>query len=180
MADIPPAKADDGSDALLREAADKMSLMEVVAKYCRAIDRRDYDLLREVYHPDAIDDHGGFFKGGIDDLIRSCRENLGIYSQTTHAISNGVFVVDGDMAEGETYVLSTHILQADPSKPVVIAARYLDRFERREGTWRIIYRTYVSDWSNLDEDHDPQGAKGRTDREDLSYRALPLLAALAG
>jgi hypothetical protein len=155
--------------------ADKQELYEVLLRYCRAIDRQEYELLRTVFHPDGIDDHGGLFSGGVDDLIASCKSGLAGYSITTHAITNAFFKVAGSYAEGETYVLANHITREPTPKIVTMSARYLDRFEKRNVEWRIIYRTYVLDWTNLPS-WDPQGAKGQTDRSDLSYRALPMFA----
>ena len=38
----------------LEVAADKMAIMDVVYKYCRAIDRLDRELLESVFHEDSI------------------------------------------------------------------------------------------------------------------------------
>ena len=39
---------------------DKWEIEKVLARYCRAIDRTDMELLKSVYHPDGIDNHGVF------------------------------------------------------------------------------------------------------------------------
>nr|WP_213245328.1 nuclear transport factor 2 family protein [Gordonia pseudamarae] len=39
----------------LRDLLDRQAICDVVARYCRAIDRRDFDLLRTCYHPGAVD-----------------------------------------------------------------------------------------------------------------------------
>ncbi len=156
--------------------ADKQELHEVIMRYCRAIDRKEYDLLRTVYHPDAIDAHGDYFHGDVEALIENCRKSLDIYSITTHAITNAYFKVEGDYAEGETYVLATHLTREEPVDTIVMSARYLDKFERRKGEWKIIYRNYCIDWSNKG-DVDPHGPKGSDDANDPSYKAVPLLAA---
>ena len=41
-------------------AADKMAIMDVVYKYCRAIDRLDRELLESVFHEDSIHHHGEY------------------------------------------------------------------------------------------------------------------------
>src|SRR5439155_201455 len=41
----------------LRLTADKQEIHDVIMRYCRAIDRRDRELLRSCFHPDAIDEH---------------------------------------------------------------------------------------------------------------------------
>ena len=42
----------------LQTLLDKQALAELVYGYCRACDRRDFALVRTLYHDDAIDDHG--------------------------------------------------------------------------------------------------------------------------
>ena len=44
----------------LEVAADKMAIMDVVYKYCRAIDRLDRELLESVFHEDSIHHHGEY------------------------------------------------------------------------------------------------------------------------
>jgi hypothetical protein len=56
--------------ARLRTLLDRQEIADVVARYCRGIDRRDFDLVRACYHPDGADRHTGF-SGGIDARV-SC------------------------------------------------------------------------------------------------------------
>jgi hypothetical protein len=157
-------------------AADKSELLDVLLRYCRAIDRRDYDLLRTVYHPGAIDLHGGYFAGPAEEFFEEVPRQLAPFAATTHVITNAYFVVDGDRAEGESYLLANHVTLDSPPRNIMVSGRYLDRFERRNGEWRIAHRTCVVDWSNQDGDIDPAGIKGKPGREDESYIALPMLS----
>ena len=52
-----------------RELLDHAALRDLVMRYCRGIDRRDFALVRACYHDDAIDDHGGMFHGSADDYV---------------------------------------------------------------------------------------------------------------
>ncbi len=163
----------------LQIAADKAELLDVVLRYCRAIDRRDYDLLRTVYHPGAIDLHGGYFQGTAEEFIADVPRHLEAFAITTHMITNALFVVDGDVAEGESYLIANHVTRDDPSRSLIASARYLDRFERRNGEWRIAHRTCVLDWSNVEGGMDPDGIKGVAGADDESYARLPLLSRIA-
>ena len=44
--------------AALQMLIDEAAIKKVHLRYCRGIDRMDWDLIRSCYHPDAIDDHG--------------------------------------------------------------------------------------------------------------------------
>ena len=39
-------------------------IRDVVYRYARGVDRRDFALVRGCYHPDATDDHGRFVGNG--------------------------------------------------------------------------------------------------------------------
>jgi len=44
----------------IQSILDRQEIEQVLAMYCRAIDRMDLELLKSVYHPDGTDDHGSF------------------------------------------------------------------------------------------------------------------------
>ena len=52
----------------LQALLDKQAISETLLRYSRAIDRRDADLMRRVYWPDAIDDHA-VFTGNVEEFI---------------------------------------------------------------------------------------------------------------
>ena len=65
------ATVSESSDRL----ADIQAIRDVVALYCRGVDRLDLELVRRSYHPDAIDHHTGF-DGTVDDFLRWLGNNL--------------------------------------------------------------------------------------------------------
>jgi hypothetical protein len=105
-------------------------------------------MLKSAYWPDAIDDHGTFVGNAfefVDGLIPAL---LGM-DRTMHAISNPYMLVEGDRATVETYCQAYHEFSGPDGGKVemIVGGRYLDRFERRDGTWKIAYRLYVMDWN---------------------------------
>ncbi|MGB3807057.1 MAG: nuclear transport factor 2 family protein [Erythrobacter sp.] len=128
---------------------DKQDCTELVHRMARAIDRCDAELVGELFHPDATDDHGGF-KGSAKDFVPWVMEVLGTMTRTQHVIGNVLIELDGDHARGESYFIAHHAIPGeDGSDTFMIAAgRYLDRFERRDGTWKISHRGAVYDWSS--------------------------------
>lgn len=132
------------------------AIHEVLLRYCRAIDRCDAALLRSCYHEDATDEHGPFV-GGADEFVTHAlgelRTRADSHGQvTTHLLGNVLMDFDGDTADVETYFLANHVEDRDDHFRVFeFHGRYLDRFERRAGEWRIADRVVIHDWSEIRE-----------------------------
>jgi len=166
---------DDTNQAALQALLDKQEIHEVLMRYCRGIDRCDAELLRDIYHPDATDDHG-MFKGKAGEFIPWALEALKREENTTHLIGNELVEIDGDVAYCESYFSAVHRRIAKDGTPLDLRfdGRYVDRFERRQGKWKIAHRQVVFDRSRLD----PVGkifstdefVCGRRSREDAVYK----------
>ncbi|OBG82849.1 DUF4440 domain-containing protein [Mycobacterium sp. E3298] len=123
-------------------------LHALVTAYCRAVDRADYEALRDLYHPDATDSHGSFSAGGVEQFIAQLQASEPYVRVSQHNVTTTNFVVEGDTARGEVYCLVFHTF-AGPERDVdvVIGGRYLDTYTRHEGRWKFGQRTIVADWS---------------------------------
>lgn len=148
----------------------------LLVTYARAVDRRDWDLLRTVFHPDATDDHGPY-RGDVDGLVAFLADEFASVDSATHALSQ-VWCdhLDADTVRTETVATATHRhTRRDGSLvDLVFAVRYLDRFERRDGRWAIADRLVVVDRTRME----PVGAgahladafvRGRPDDADPSH-----------
>jgi len=159
----------------------KDRLRELAMNYCRAIDRRDPVLLASVFHEDAHDEHGTAFNGPIREFIASLDTIMAEFQVTQHSISNTSFRIDGDVAEGELYFDAYHRTVPPEPRHVLVRGRYLDRYERQAGEWRIAQRWLV--WDSYEtasvkpEDADALKALGAggANADDYSYRRLGLL-----
>jgi SnoaL-like domain len=127
--------------------ADCEAIRQVIYRYCRGIDRADRDILESCYWPDAIDDHGVAACSAAEfiDICLAAVQHM----VTVHMIGN-VLIEDGghDTALVESYFHATHRLpDADGSgeREWTLLGRYLDRFEPRDGQWRIISRVVAVD-----------------------------------
>jgi ketosteroid isomerase-like protein len=165
---------DAACEAALRTMLDKQAIHEVMMRYCRAVDRIDEELLRSVYHPDAVDNHG-LFNGKASDFIPWCMKQLReAYTATQHVVANELIEIHGDIAFCEFYFVAHHRYKRHGEvRHMTAGGRYIDRFERRQGEWRIAVRTVAVDWQRVDRVHEPDASKltlGRRSREDLAYR----------
>ena len=132
---------------------DEAAIKKVHIRYCRGIDRMDWDLIRSCYHADAIDDHGEYV-GGIDGFIEYCKVGCPTFVSTTHFTGNQLVEVDGDVAWAEHYARAYHRVAGqggEADKDLVVNTRYIDRFERRSGEWRIAHRQVVVDTDRVDQ-----------------------------
>jgi hypothetical protein len=159
----------------LQTLLDEAAIRKVHLRYCRGVDRMDWDLVRSCYHPDGTDDHGGY-SGGVDGFIAWLSAGLPKYAWTSHFTGNSLIEVSGDSAWAEHYAIASHRRLATgdaPGADLVIHVRYIDRMERRGGEWRIARRVVIAesqrvhplgdDWMTL-----PTKPSLR-DRSDFSY-----------
>lgn len=162
-------------DAAVQELLDKQAIHELLLRYCRGVDRRDEELLRSVYHPDAIHEHGEHTMNARA-FARVIVDSIGRFAATSHFLSNVLSEVRGDLAHAESYVLACHRIERDgETSDLTLALRYVDRLERREGTWGIVHRVALHDWSREDplESEWPAGRsmiQGLRSHDDRSYR----------
>ena len=146
--------------------ADRMEIQDAIYRWCRAVDRLDYDAIRSVFHPDAEDDHGSY-SGGVEGLIEWVRQRHRTIPCSVHKI--GQILIEfgsADVAVAESYVetlqhyppeargslaqlLGGSQAAAGGAVDLMGRSRYIDRFERRDGRWRIARRTLVFDWRGL-------------------------------
>ena len=159
----------------LDEALAEAAIRDVQIRYCRAVDRMDFDLLRSCFHPDAVAEYG-FFKGGVEAFVEMAVRELAAYTGTVHFTGNQLVEVDGDVAWAEHYTTATHRCPADETGPLrdyVAIVRYVDRLERRDGDWRIARRVLILDHSRTDPVPElgpgPRSQGARRDRSDPSY-----------
>ena len=130
---------------MLVERAIRRRLLE----YCRGIDRCDAALVAGVYHPDGTDTHGSF-EGLGKDFARYATDVLARHAlATSHIIGDSLFdFVDDATVDVETPVLAVHRCRGSDGGEYLerFGGRYFDRFERRDGEWRISERRLTWDW----------------------------------
>jgi hypothetical protein len=165
---------DDDRERALQDLLDKAAIREVLWRYCRGVDRRDADIVSSCYHADAHDDHmGNVYTGetvgqGLVDWMNE------VMVKTSHNITTNNIVVRGDEAGSESYTTSMHVQKGDQGERTLLSvARYVDRFARRDGVWKIADRLVVAEFSGLAVmDMFAFDSLARLDRTDPSYDVL--------
>ena len=67
--------------------------------------------------------------------------------RVAHTVTNHWIEIEGDAAVGESYVIAYQQIAGEEPQDVMTGGRYIDRYERRDGEWKISHRTFVMDWS---------------------------------
>lgn len=159
-------------EAELQQLLDKKAIEEVIRIYARALDRMDVPLLRSVFHPGSR--HAHFFEGPSSDpklpskpgapldFVSFAMDVLRCHSRTHHQLGNTLIELESDTtAFAETYFTAYHRMRAigdklaspnafDTEMDFFVGGRYIDRFEKRGGKWKITHRTGMTDWMRLD------------------------------
>jgi hypothetical protein len=172
-----------GNEQALQRLLDKDAIQDALCRYARGVDRGDWELLRSTYHPDAIDEHGDF-KGSVDGLIEWLDKRFAGVDNSTHFLGNCLIEFASlDLALVETYFVSRRMRPpvgdeckaAGPGDAMCreVWGRYVDRFERRDGEWRVACRTVVLEASStalaLGGARNSPLTWGRRDRTDPVY-----------
>ncbi len=136
------------NEAALSELMDREAIRDCIYRYCRGIDRADGAALRRCYWPDAHDSHGAY-RGPAEGFIQAALNVFKNNPRNIHQVSN-ILIEFADPAKAlvESYF---NAFQRGPDaqgrvRQFHLAGRYCDRFEKRDGEWRVADRTVVYDW----------------------------------
>jgi hypothetical protein len=136
----------DASTAELTALLDREEIRDCIVRLARGEDRRDADLIRATYWPDAVVDLG-LFAGSFDEYLAWVVPGSSAIPVTQHVLGQSLIELDGDTALVETHVNAYHrVAGEDADRDTVIGGRYLDRLENRDDQWRISQRTMLYDW----------------------------------
>ena len=168
----------------LQTLLDKQEIAETLMIYARAIDRKDPDLLRTIYWPDAYDDHLTY-KGDTDGFLEMWSSHP-IDDMPTQMLIGNVLIEmeDGENAHSEAYYQAYHDWPQEDGTRLdhIMGGRYIDHFQKREDVWKILRRTLTLDWyQELASTSDwPNGmyasitTRGADKPDDPLYRLNPL------
>lgn len=126
--------------------AARAEIEDRIHDWARGLDRRDWALAKSIFFPDAIVHHGT--TGSPAALVARLSAGHRDVALSTHHISNILIEFAGpDFALAESYVMVIQRKEVGKtgSRYVMTSGRYIDRFERRVGIWKIAARTTIFD-----------------------------------
>jgi len=156
----------------VRILLDRQAIWDCLMRYTRGVDRLDADLIRSAFWEDGHDSHGQM-DGSPENFIETWMPTQARREACQHSVTNHAVEVDGDVADAETY-FQVAIRNSGSDTLELVGGRYLDRYERRAGEWRIFTRLVVLDWQCRADasgmDRRLAGShRGSRDRQDPSY-----------
>lgn len=161
----------------VRYLMDRQAIVDCIAQHARGQDRHDVELLTATYHDDGVDEHGHTVNAGTEyaewaNATHAMSSAAHLHNVTTHTCE-----IDDDTAHAESYVMVV-LLSPDERSTSIMNGRYVDRLEKRDGTWRIAVRratvdaVVTGDASMLHHPYfEEQGyIRGTRDETDVSYQ----------
>nr|WP_087574124.1 nuclear transport factor 2 family protein [Sphingomonas sp. CDS-1] len=136
-------------EQMLRIFDARQQIHDCIMRYCRGVDHCDRDLVLSAYHSGATDDHG-FFQGSAEEFAKAATTVGGEYEVVRHIICNEYVEFDEhrtDVAYSETVTVGSLLSRKKEEYWLAVSScRFLDRFEERDGQWKIAAREVVLDW----------------------------------
>jgi hypothetical protein len=148
----------------LERLISQSDIRDLMFRYARAVDRRDWESVRLCFHPDALDHHGDV-NGDVEAFMRWVTKAHESIHFSSHFLANSLIqFASDDRALVETYF--NLMMRIDSAAPVHVKmfmngtvpsgqmdldviGRYIDIFESREGFWRIAKRTVTFDATRM-------------------------------
>lgn len=128
----------------LQEVSDRIEINDLLIRYTKAIDEKDWDLLDRVFTPDAQLDYvsSGGIAGVYGEVKTWLAKALAPFPETLHLIGNSEVELSGDTAKARTAVYNPMFFaQADGGRQhFAVGAYYNDDLVRTRDGWRIAVR----------------------------------------
>ena len=136
----------------VRKLEDRAELQDLIATYFQATDDDDYARLGLCFTSDATFAASGFSesagRANITEFLKAARSGMG---QTVHTANYAHLSFEG--ANAATGTVAAHLELGIGEATYFAAVRYLDRYRREDGQWRIAHREmraiHVGPWAEV-------------------------------
>lgn len=130
----------------------RASINDLVVRYFLAADGDDLDGVRDCFTADAVFSASGVACGegaaGIAEFIRTARQGMGLTLHTPHYVH-----CNFDGADQATGLVGAHLELVLGGTACYGAVRYVDRYRRDGGAWRIMTRdmrtVFMAPWAEV-------------------------------
>jgi 3-phenylpropionate/cinnamic acid dioxygenase small subunit len=121
---------------------DRLEIMDVLSRYCHAVDSFDWPRLRSCFTDEAVFMLHTRLCNGVDDIVKQIAAATEWVTYQQHMISNYDIRVDGDMATSVCYLHSVQVGDhvAPNARVTQMRSTYRDTLVRTLGGWKIADR----------------------------------------
>jgi ketosteroid isomerase-like protein len=135
------------------DLADRLAIQDLIARYSRAVDTRDWDGLGGLFAEGATIDYTalGGIRGGVEEIKRYLAGAFEMFASTQHLLGLPDIGVDGDVATAVTPCHNPLVLDgSDDPRILMCGLWYHETFVRTPEGWRISElreeRCYMKFW----------------------------------
>lgn len=129
----------------LQQISDRIEINDLLIRYTRAIDQKDWNLLDTCFLPDAQVDYvsSGGIAGKYPEVRKWLEMALAAFPTTVHYVTNSSVDLKGDRAAARTAVYNPMVFHNPDGSPHIfnVGAYYVDELVRTPEGWRIAKRT---------------------------------------
>lgn len=123
----------------MQEFVDRQAIFDCIKRNARGNDRFDDDLITSSYHPDGLHELGEKQISGHEYGQHANHAHGALFDANMHTVTMHTCEIDGDVAHAESYNIGV-FLDKGGETGRILAGRYIDRLEKRDGEWRIVLR----------------------------------------
>jgi hypothetical protein len=135
-------------------AEDERALRALALAYAHHADRREPELVAELFEPDATL-RMVWRSGEVATAVSRGRRHIASavgrlrqFASTFHLVANHIVTVEGDEGSGEVYCIAHHLSVDDGNAvDLVMFIRYLDHYRRAGEGWRFAERETFVEWT---------------------------------
>ena len=136
--------------ATMDPVADRLAIEDLLARYCRAIDDGEWDLLDGIFAPDAVVDYtsSGGIRAPYTEAKAWLAQVLPRFAVRQHLVTNLEVTIAGQTATSRAYLYNPMgTRQPDGGVQLFfVGGEYRDRWRRTTDGWRIVERVEIERW----------------------------------
>ena len=135
------------AEPAIQELMDRIAIRDVMIRYARGLDRRDFDLVASCFTDDAYAQYSDNKNTGLENIVSRLRRSVSRFQSSTHFMGDQSIEIIGDTAEVETYAIDYLLYTVDGTLYQSMGGlRYQDTMVRGDGLWKISHRVMHTDW----------------------------------
>lgn len=163
-------------ESQMQELLDRQAIIDCIKRNARGNDRFDAAMTASSYHDDGLHEVGQNRVPGSGYGAHANAAHGKLFDANLHNVTMHTCEIDGLVAHAESYSLGM-FLDKGGETGRVLAGRYIDRLEKRDGNWRIVLRRSTVEIALEGKATLPTGAplpgsgylRGNRDKTDPSY-----------